>query len=148
MDSDLKMEVWNWLDIQQSTGYNKRNRDELGSRNRDGLGLQSLSGGFRRRFRNQNFTSRPNAMQSQYDSTINLRERKVKHSTINPQKKKVKDILIASSKNKIITKIVIPEFLATVQTKPNQKKRFIGDCVGSSITTFPSTIPASCGALS
>ena len=60
-------------------------------------------------------------MQSQYDSTINLRERKAKHSTINPQKEKVKDSLIASAKNKRIAKIVIPKSLATVQTKPNPK---------------------------
>ena len=78
MDADLKYKLGV---IQQSTGYHKQNRAELGSRreneklNRDGLGLQSLSGGFRRRFRNQNFTGRPNAMQSQYDSTINPRER-------------------------------------------------------------------------
>ena len=60
-------------------------------------------------------------MQSQCDSTINLRERKAKHSTINSQKEKVKDSLIAIAKNEIIAKIVIPKFSATVQTKPNPK---------------------------
>ncbi len=125
MDSDLKYKGWN--DTQQSTGYQKRNRGKRGLHresamlNRDKLGLQSLSGGFFWSYQNQNLTGRPNAIQSQYDSTINLRVRKAKHSTINPHKEKVKDSLIASTKNKIIVKIVVPKFLATVQTKHNLK---------------------------
>ena len=62
MDADLKYKAWEAT--QQSTGYHKGNRNELGSRERDELGLQSLSGGFRLRFRNQSLIGKPNIAQS------------------------------------------------------------------------------------
>ena len=71
-------------------------------------------------------------MQSQYDSTINLWERKANHSTINPQKEKVKDSLIARAKKEIIAKIVIPKFSAPVQTKPNPKNDLLVIVLGLS----------------
>ena len=90
------MQIWNkgtWKTIQQSTCYQKRDRGELGSRERDELGLQSLSGGFRLRLQNQNLIDRSNIMQSRCDTTINPRERKVNNSTINPRKEKVRNTL-------------------------------------------------------
>ena len=98
MDSILKMEVWNWLDIQQSTGYNKRDRDEFGSRKRDESELRSLSGGFRCRLQNQSLIGKSNIRQFEWDSAINQ------------QKGEPKNILIASAKKKTIVKIVISNF--------------------------------------
>ena len=79
--------------MQQSTCYQKRDHDKLGSRERDELGLQSLSGGFRLRLQNQNLIDRPNTLQSQCDTTNNPRERKVNNSTINQRKEKVRKSL-------------------------------------------------------
>ena len=70
-----------------------RDRDKLESRERDELGLQNLSRRFRLRVLNQNLIDRPNIMQSQCDTTINPRERKVNNSTINPRKEKVRNTL-------------------------------------------------------
>ena len=78
---------------QQSTGYQ--------SGTITNLDCVSLSGGFRRRLRNQNFTGRPKAMQSQYDSTINPREERINQSTINLWNRKVRNSSIASDRNEM-----------------------------------------------
>ena len=46
--------------------YHKRNRNELGSRERDELGLGSLSGGFRLRIGNQSLMGNPNMYSAIY----------------------------------------------------------------------------------
>ena len=80
--------------------------------NRDNLGLQrgeSLLGGFLPLLRNQNFTGRPNVMQS-------------KNSTINPRKRKVKIRLVASVRSETIATITISNFSATAPIKPIPKR--------------------------
>ena len=109
-----------WNDTQQSTDYQSGKVTKLEWVTRVKgltaiiLDCEGLSGRFRR-LRNQSFIGKPNiyVRQSKYDSTLNLRERKSKHSTIIPQKEKEKDSLIASAKNKRIAKIVIPKLSAT-----------------------------------
>ena len=103
--------------MQQSTCYRKRDRDELGSRERDKLGLQSFLGGFCLRLRNQNLIDRPNIMQSQYDTPINSREGGIHNSTINPWNSKVRNRQIAGARNEM----TISKFSVTVPTKPNPK---------------------------
>ena len=106
-----------WKVMQQTTWHQKRDRDELGSRECDKLGLQSLSGGFRLRLRIQNLIDRPNIMQSRYDTTINPKEGGIHNSTINPWNSKVRNRQIAGARNEM----TISKFSVTVPTKPNPK---------------------------
>ena len=126
------MQIWNketWKEIQQSTCYQKRDRDELESREHDELGLQSLSRGFRLRLQNQSLIGKPNIRQSKWDSTINQR------------KSVPKNILIASAKKDTIATIVISNFSGINPAKLNPKNNLL-NMFGSSITTFPSTVAA------
>ena len=117
MDSDLKYKECN--DTQQSTGYQKQNRGKRGLHresailNRGELGLQSLSGCFFRRLRNQSLIVNPGIRQSKWDSTINQ------------WKGKPRNILIASAKKETVAKIAISKFSAIVPAKPNPKKGFV-----------------------
>ena len=63
-----------------------------------------------RRLRNQNFTDRPNVMQSKISSTIN------------PRKEKVKIRLVASARSERIATIAISNFSATAPIKPIPKR--------------------------
>ena len=115
-----------WKVMQQTTWHQKRDRDELGSRECDKLGLQSLSGGFRLvtrlHFRNQNLIDRPNIMQPQYDSTIIPRGKKVNTSTTNPRKENIRNKVANELKN---ATIAVSNFTPTVPMEPNPKNEFL-----------------------
>ena len=86
---------------QQSTGYQ--------SGTITNLDCVSLSGGFRRRFRNQILTGELNGMQSKNNSTINQRKVKVRNN------------LIACAKNEMIETIKVSKCMAIVPAKPIPK---------------------------